>query len=119
MVHGGDVAVSNRLFDGVLVAPPGFVPLQGSSVKESFEDRRTELGAELAGVPRDGSGTRQAGGIERIAVAGGAESGGRGHAETRTEVEGHSDTRGGFVASGGVGRLYDLISAGHHPLQSF
>src|SRR6266849_891941 len=89
-IHAGDVAVGERRFDGVLVPASSLVLLQGCAVEESFERRWAELHGELAG---------------------GAESGGSGHAEPRSEVQWHGDSRRQFVPIDEIGSLNRLIAA--------
>src|SRR6266851_1734745 len=110
-IHAGDVAVGERRFDGVLVPASSLVLLQGCAVEESFERRWAELHGELAGVAGDGSAANQASGIQGIAIAGGAESGGSGHAEPRSEVQWHGDSRRQFVPIDEIGSLNRLIAA--------
>src|SRR5258708_6894078 len=106
-----DVAISKRGFDGVLVPATSLVLLQGSAVEESFERRRAELDGELAGVAGDGSGAKQASGIEGFAVPGGAESGGSRHAEPLAKVQRNGNARRQFVTSHEIGSLNILIAA--------
>src|SRR2546427_296152 len=109
-IHAGDVAVGERRFDGVLVPVPSLVLFQGTAFEESFERRRAELDGELAGVAGDRSATGQASGSVGIAIAGGAENGGSGHAEQRTEMQWKGYSWRQFVAIDQIGSLNILIA---------
>src|SRR5258708_7994490 len=94
-----------RRFGGVLVPASGFVLLQGRAIEVSFERRRAELQGELAGVAGDGSAADQAGGILGIAITGGAENGGNGHAQPIAEGPCNRNALRQFVTSDGIGTL--------------
>src|SRR2546429_8497953 len=94
---------------------PNLVLFQGTAFEESFERRRAELDGELPGVAGDRSTTGQASGSVGIAVAGGAENGGSGHAEPRTEVQWNGYSWRQFVAIDEIGSLNILIAAVYDP----
>src|SRR2546421_821202 len=110
-IHAHDVAVGERWFDGVLVPVPRLVFFQGAAFEESFERRRAEVDGGLPGGAGDRSTTGQASGSGGNPGAGGAENGGSGHAEPRTEVQWNGYSWRQFVAIDEIGSLNILIAA--------
>src|SRR6266446_1534874 len=93
IIHPGDVAVGNGRFDGVLVPPSRPVLFWGTPLEEALETGRAKIDTELAGIAQEGNAADQTGGIERIAVAGRAESGGGSDTEPGAEVHRDRDAR--------------------------
>ncbi len=77
----------------MLVPPSRPVLFWGTPLEEALETGRAKVDAELAGIAQEGNAADQTGGIERIAVAGRAESGGGSDTDPGTEVHRDGDAR--------------------------